>query len=110
MSFAGTSDIPGFVPDYFAGEFWNSLAAYEKHSAMFNIKGATTPTMIQHGERDVRVPIGQGYGLYNALKRQGTTVTMVVYPRQPHGLGEPRHILDAGRRNIEWFAKYLIKK
>jgi dipeptidyl aminopeptidase/acylaminoacyl peptidase len=32
---------------------------------------------------------------------------MVVYPRQPHGLQEPRLVLDAGRRNIEWFKQYL---
>jgi dipeptidyl aminopeptidase/acylaminoacyl peptidase len=107
MSFSGTSDIPGFIPDYFGAEFWNNLATYQKHSAMFNIKGATTPTLIQQGEQDIRVPIGQGYELYNALKRQGTTVKMVAYPRQPHGLQEPRHILDAGKRNIDWFKTYF---
>ncbi len=107
MSFNGTTDIPSFVPDYFSAEFWNNPEIYRKHSAMFNIKGATTPTLIQHGEADVRVPIGQGYELYNALKRQGTVVKMVVYPRQPHGLQEPRLILDAAKRNIEWFRQYL---
>jgi dipeptidyl aminopeptidase/acylaminoacyl peptidase len=107
MSFNGTTDIPGFVPDYFGAEFWNDPEIYRKHSAMFNIKGATTPTMIQQGEADVRVPISQGYELYNALKRQGVTVKMIAYPRQPHGLQEPRLVLDAGKRNIEWFRQYL---
>jgi dipeptidyl aminopeptidase/acylaminoacyl peptidase len=107
MSFNGTADIPGFVPDYFGAEFWDNIETYMKHSAMFNVKGATTPSMIQHGERDDRVPIGQGYELYNALKRQGTTVKMVTYPRQPHGLQEPRLVLDAGKRNVEWFSQYL---
>ena len=74
---------------------------------MFNVKGVKTPTMIQHGEKDVRVPFGQGQELYSALKRQGVMVKMVAYPRQPHGLREPRHILDAARRNIEWFKEYL---
>jgi dipeptidyl aminopeptidase/acylaminoacyl peptidase len=109
MSFNGTTDIHSFVPDYFGVEFWNNLQIYEKHSAMFNIKGATTPSLILQGEQDTRVPIGQGYELHNALKRQGTTVKMVVYPRQPHGLQEPRLILDAGRRVIEWFKQYLNK-
>jgi len=109
MSFTGTTDIPGFIPDYLGAEFWHNLQAYVKHSAMFNVRGVSTPTLIQQGERDVRVPIGQGYELYNALKRQGTTVKMVVYPRQPHGLREPRLVLDAGRRNIEWFEQYLSK-
>lgn len=107
MSFTGTADIPSFIPDYFGAEFWDNPETYAKHSAMFNVKGATTPSMIQHGERDERVPVGQGYELYNALKRQGTTVKMVAYPRQPHGLQEPRLVLDAGKRNVEWFSQYL---
>ena len=28
MSFTGTADIPGFLPDYFGGEFWDKLDAY----------------------------------------------------------------------------------
>ena len=107
MSFSGASDIPGFIPDYFGPEFWNNSATHQKHSARFNVKGASTPTMIQYGEQDVRVPLQQGYDLYNALKRQGTTVKMVVYPRQPHGLQEPRLLLDTAMRQVEWFKLYL---
>jgi dipeptidyl aminopeptidase/acylaminoacyl peptidase len=107
MSFTGTADIPGFIPDYFGAEFWENPDAYQKHSAMFNIKGASTPSLIQHGERDERVPISQGYELYTALKRQGTPVKMVTYPRQPHGIQEPRLLLDAAKRNVEWFIEHL---
>jgi len=107
MSFNGTADIPGFIPDYFGAEFWQDPAIYAKRSAMFNIKGASTPSLIQHGEQDLRVPISQGYELYTALKRQGVPVKMVTYPRQPHGLQEPRHVLDAANRNVEWFSQYL---
>ena len=77
---------------------------------MFNIKGASTPTLIQHGERDERVPIAQGFELYNALKRQGSTVQMVTYPRMPHGLIEPKLQLDAAKRNVAWFAAYLLSE
>jgi dipeptidyl aminopeptidase/acylaminoacyl peptidase len=107
MSFSGTTDIPDFILSYFGAEFWQDPEVFRKHSAMFNIKGATTPTLIQHGEQDIRVPVSQGYELYSALKRQGTPVKMVVYPRQPHAIGEPQLIIDAGKRNIEWFRQYL---
>lgn len=110
MSFTGTADIPGFIPDYFNGEFWDDPEPYARHSAMFNVKGVTTPTLIQHGERDLRVPLSQGQELYNALVRQGVTVRMVVYPRQPHGLQEPRHIIDAGRRNLDWFRTHVLER
>ncbi|HSF18226.1 MAG TPA: S9 family peptidase [Vicinamibacteria bacterium] len=107
MSFTGTADIPGFLPDYFGGEYWDVFDRFRSHSAMFNVKGVTTPTLIQHGENDRRVPISQGYELYNALKRQGVETKMVVYPRQPHGIREPRLQLDAMKRNLDWFERFL---
>jgi len=108
MSFTGTADIPSFIPDYFGGEYWDTFDTWRAHSAMFNVKGVTTPTLIQHGESDRRVPISQGYELYNALKRQGVTTKMVVYPRQPHGIQEPKLMLDAMTRNLEWFDLYVL--
>lgn len=110
MSFTGTADIPGFLPDYFGGDYWDKFDQYRSHSAMFQIKGVTTPTLIQHGERDERVPLSQGQELYNALKRQGCKTTMVVYPRTPHGIEEPRLLLDCMNRNLEWFDRYVREK
>ena len=107
MSFTTTADIPGFVPDYFGGNYWEVPDVYAKHSAMFNIKGATTPTLIQHGEADVRVPISQGYELYNALKAQGVPTRMIVLPRMPHGPNEPKMQVAAMQSNLDWFDKYL---
>ena len=110
MSFNGTADIPAFVPDYFGGQFWEVMDIYQKHSAMFNVKGVKTPTMIQHGEADIRVPISQGYEFYNALKAQGVPTRMLVLPRQPHGPTEPKMQLQAMQANLEWFEKYIGKE
>ena len=110
MSFNGTADIPAFVPDYFGGQSWEIIEAYQKHSPMFNVKGVTTPTMIQQGDADVRVPISQGYEFYNALKSQGVATRMLVLPRQPHGPTEPKMQLAAMKANLEWFEKYIGAK
>jgi dipeptidyl aminopeptidase/acylaminoacyl peptidase len=108
MSFTGTADIPGFIPDYFGGEYWDVLDRWRARSAMFNVKGVTTPTLIQHGEDDRRVPVSQGYELYNALLRQRVPVKMIVYPRQPHGVQEPKLIKDTMDRNLEWFDRWIL--
>jgi dipeptidyl aminopeptidase/acylaminoacyl peptidase len=107
MSFNGTADIPSFIPDYFGGQSWEVMDLYQKHSPMFNVKGVTTPTMIQQGDADIRVPISQGYEFYNALKVQGVPTRMLVLPRQPHGPNEPKMQLAAMKANLEWFEKYL---
>ncbi len=110
MSFNGTADIPSFIPDYFGGQFWDVMDLYQKHSPMFNVKAVTTPTMIQHGEADVRVPISQGYEFYNALKVKGVPTRMLVLPRQPHGPNEPKMQLQTMKANLEWFEKYIGAK
>jgi dipeptidyl aminopeptidase/acylaminoacyl peptidase len=107
MSFNGTADIPAFIPDYFGGQFWEASELYQKHSPMFNVKGVTTPTMIIHGDADIRVPISQGFEFYNALKAQGVPTRMLVLPRQPHGPTEPKMQLAAMQANLDWFEKYL---
>ena len=110
MSFTGTADIPSFLPDYFDGEPWDQIETYMKHSAMFQVKGVTTATQVIHGEEDKRVPISQGLELYNALKNQGCSTEMIVYPRTPHGPREPKFVIDIGERIIEWFNKHLGRK
>lgn len=110
MSFNGTTDIPSFVPDYFGGDSWEQLDRYRAHSALFQAKGVTTPTLIQHCEGDQRVPISQGYELFNALQRQGVEVRMLVVPRQAHGPTEPRALQRLAEANLDWFAAKLNPK
>ena len=110
MSFTGTADIPSFLPSYFGGEFWDRMDTYMKHSAMFRIKGVSTPTQVIHGLSDVRVPPSQGYEFYTALKRQGCPTEMVVYPRIPHNpSSDPKFLIDIGNRQLDWFNKYVRK-
>lgn len=106
-SFTGTSDIPGFLPDYFSGEPWANFEAYRKHSPLAHVKGVSTPALILHPEADVRVPVSQGYEYYQALKRQGAPVKMVVYPREGHGPREPKFRLDIMNRHLDWVEKYV---
>ena len=107
VSFPGTADIASFLSSYFGGEPWDRPDAYREHSPIAHVKGARTPTLIQHGEEDERVPIGQGYEFYSALKRQGCPVEMVVYPRTHHAIQEPKLLRDAMRRNLDWFDRHV---
>ena len=107
ISMTGTADIPGFLPDYFEAEFWENYDRFKKHSAIFNVENISTPTLILHPEEDVRVPPTQGFELYNALKRLDIETQMVTYPRQPHGIREPKFRIDMVERQIDWMNRYL---
>lgn len=45
--------------------------------------------------------------MYMALKRRGVETVFVRYPREGHGLREPRHRVDALERTIAWFDRFL---
>jgi dipeptidyl aminopeptidase/acylaminoacyl peptidase len=107
MSFNGTTDIPNFAPDYFGGQSWEVPETYAKFGAMNHIGKAKTPSLIQHNEGDLRVPISQGYELFNALKQRGIEARMLVVPRQGHGPTEPKALLKLMQTNVEWFAEKL---
>jgi dipeptidyl aminopeptidase/acylaminoacyl peptidase len=107
ISMWGTNDIPTTLDDYFEGAWYEQPDRYIKMSPLAHIQNAKTPTLILHGEADIRVPTSQGYEMYTALKRLGTPAEMVVYPRTPHGPQEPKFVLDIMHRHLDWVAKYL---
>jgi len=55
-----------------------------------------------------RGDLGQAQELYMGLRKNGVPVEMVLFPREPHGLQEPRHRLDKMRREYAWFSKYVL--
>lgn len=109
-SMYATNDIPRALDGYFGAEPWNDTTEYRKRSAMTYIKNARTPTLILHGQADLRVPVGQAQELYSGLKKNGVPVQLVFYPREPHGLQEPRHQLDKMRREVEWIRRWTLRE
>ena len=107
MSFTGTADIPGFIEDFFGADHWDDLDFYRAHSPIFHVANVETPALIQHGDADARVPIEQGLQFYSALHRRGVEVKMHVYPRQGHAIEEPRLLMHAMEKNLDWFGKKL---
>ncbi len=107
-SMYSTNDLQTTLENYFGGEPWNDEQAYRRASAMMFIKQAKTPTLILHGQQDTRVPIGQAQELYMGLKKNDVPVTLVFFPREGHGLSEPRHQLDKIKREYAFFAKTVL--
>jgi dipeptidyl aminopeptidase/acylaminoacyl peptidase len=93
--------------EWYYGTPYENLAGFQKSSPIVYIKNAKTPTLILQGEADTTDPLSQSQMLYRGLKRYNVPAELVVYPREPHGLRERKHIEDRYRRSLEWIAKYL---
>lgn len=109
-SFYGTTDIQGFMEYYHKGFPWESRSIYRRSSPLTSTFKVRTPVLILHGEEDRRVPISQGEELYHYLKKIGTEVKFVRYPREPHGLREPNHQLSRYNRMLDWFNCHILQE
>jgi dipeptidyl aminopeptidase/acylaminoacyl peptidase len=78
-----------------------------KRSSLRYVAQVHTPTMIVHGENDNDVPIGESEQFYIALKDVGVETILVRYPREGHGLREPKHIVDLMDRSIAWYERHF---
>ena len=60
MTYYVNTDITPFAPQYLHATPWDDAAIYQKTSPISYIAHAKTPTLIQHGGSDRRVPIANG--------------------------------------------------
>ena len=103
------TDITQFTIQYLGKDPAADPAIYQKTSPMSYIMQAKTPTLIQHGENDRRVPIPNAYELRQGLEDRGVPTTMVVYKGFGHGITKPKAMRAVMRHNLEWFNHYLWK-
>lgn len=101
------TDITPFTPQYLHATPWDDPEIYWKTSPISNIAKARTPTLIQHGENDKRVPIPNAYELRQALEDRGVPVKMVVYKGFGHGITKPKQQRAVMEENEKWFAQYI---
>jgi dipeptidyl aminopeptidase/acylaminoacyl peptidase len=107
ISFYSTSLYQDLVHAEFNGFPWDNYDLLWQWSPLRYARQAQTPTMFIHGELDNDVHITQAEEMYMALKRRGVESVFVRYPREGHGLREPKHRVDALVRTVAWFDRYL---
>jgi dipeptidyl aminopeptidase/acylaminoacyl peptidase len=102
-------DIPTFEVALGGSAGWEGPGPH-RHDELSPISYAhriETPVLILHGEKDERVPVGQARYLARALRAHGRPFELVVYPREPHAVGERNHQIDILRRSRAWFDRWL---
>lgn len=86
ISFYGTSDIGVFFVE---NQLKHSLEAFDvlwQMSPLAYAQNVKTPTLILHGESDLRCPQEQAEQFYIALKKFGVETELMTFPKSSHGL------------------------
>jgi dipeptidyl aminopeptidase/acylaminoacyl peptidase len=107
MTYYVNTDIHPFTRQYLKATPWDDPKIYADTSPMTYIKQAKTPTLIQHGDGDQRVPPPNAFELYQGLRDQQVPVELVVFKGFGHGLTKPKANRAAMQQNLDWFNKHL---
>jgi dipeptidyl aminopeptidase/acylaminoacyl peptidase len=107
MTYYVNTDIHPFTRQYLKATPWDNEEIYRKTSPMTYINQAKTPTLIQHGEFDKRVPIPNAYELLQGLRDKNVPAELIVYKGFGHGITKPKERLAATWHNWQWFNKYV---
>jgi dipeptidyl aminopeptidase/acylaminoacyl peptidase len=86
---------------------WENREGYAARSPLTHADKVTTPLLLQHGDRDPRVPLATAQKFYRALSALGKTVEFDIYPRGGHVYYEPQQQRQTMQRNLEWFLKWI---
>jgi len=103
----GQSDSQRYRAWEFGGRPWEAFDRMWDRSPIHYVARVHTPTLILVGDNDARTPIAQSKELYESLRSLGVPVEFVHYPREGHGLREPRHRADAMQRARAWFERWV---
>jgi dipeptidyl aminopeptidase/acylaminoacyl peptidase len=107
MTYYVSTDITPFTPQYLQATPWDDPQIYAKTSPISTIKQARTPTLIQHGSADRRVPVPDAFELYRGLLDQHVDARLILYTGFGHGIDKPKSSLALLQANLDWFDHYI---
>ena len=107
MTYYVNTDIHPFTRQYLKATPWDDPKIYAETSPMTYIKQARTPTLIQHGDQDARVPIPNAFQLYQGLRDQRVPVQLSVLKGFGHGINKPKANRAVMQQNLDWFTRYI---
>ncbi|MFQ6370678.1 prolyl oligopeptidase family serine peptidase [Shewanella sp. YIC-542] len=88
------------------GNYWDIPELYRAISPHYFAANFNTPTLVSHGQLDLRVPVGQGFELFRTLQTRGVESRMLYFPDENHWILKPNNSLYWYHQVQEWMAKF----
>jgi dipeptidyl aminopeptidase/acylaminoacyl peptidase len=103
------SDVTQGRARSFGGEPWERMEVLDHWSPARAAKAFVTPMLVSHGERDYRVPVGQGLECYSILKAKGVAARLVHFPDENHWVLKPSNSLVWYAEVEAWLRRWLAR-
>ncbi len=89
-NFHGTTDMGVFWEREF-GDPYTDPSRYEANSPNKQVGNITTPMLVIHGEKDLRVPVSESLILWTDLARNGADARFLYFPDENHWVLKPQN-------------------
>lgn len=92
------------------GPFWTpeQRKVFEAGSPHFGAANFATPTLVLHGQKDMRVPVNHGLELYHALLQRGVPTRFVYFPDENHWVLKAQNSLVWYREVKRWLEEHAL--
>lgn len=106
-AFSATTDAPAWWNLVYGQTPWQDAEKLDRYSPHAHVHRWKTPTLIIHGEKDYRVPIGEALSLFEALQCHGVPSELLVFPDENHWILKPRNIVAWYEAVLSFMASHL---
>jgi len=97
----------GFTREVLGGTPWDDPEAMQRNNPVAYAANFSTPMLITHGEKDYRVPYGQGIALYGILQTMRVPSRLVVFPDENHWILSPQNSIYWNYEVQSWLSRYI---
>ena len=87
-------------------EFWERPQEFARYSPHTEAANFNTPTLVIHGQNDLRVPVNHGFELFNTLQKRGIESRLVYYPDENHWILSPQNSLFWYQTVRDWVTRF----
>ncbi len=104
------ADFSAEMPRF--GGFWEegNEAVLRRNSPHFDAANFKTPTLVVHGQTDLRVPVNHGLELYQTLLMKGVPSRFVYFPNENHWVLKPQNSVFWYQQVQKWFEEQNAPK
>lgn len=108
-SWYGTTEELFFANYDIKGPYWKSPQpkSYSQFSPHKFVQKWDTPILVIHGEKDFRVPIGEGMQAFQAAQLQNIPSRFLYFPDEGHWVQKPQNAVVWQREFFRWLDTYL---
>jgi dipeptidyl aminopeptidase/acylaminoacyl peptidase len=108
-SMYGVTEEMFFVNFDLEGPYWSEPrpASYDRFSPHLFVGNWDTPILVIHGQRDFRVPVGEGMQAFSAAQLQGIESRFLYFPDEGHWVLSPQNGVLWHRLFFDWLDRFL---